>query len=404
MRRPSLVLPLVLVACSSSPSVPDAAPADRALAERAADRAAAELRRDLAPDQPRPPARWETVPGASLSLIDHTVTALANGDVLIVGGATDDGTGTGVYHAQKKAYRFLADQGTLVDAGELKTARSRHRAVLLADGRVAVLGGEDDTDYLGSVEIYDPAKPAAAAWGEAAPMPSTLVGFNAIRLAGGEVLVTGGTFNGIDSLTTVLLFKPDGTWKLPLGTLLESRRHHASVLLANGRVIVSGGMTGAEKMGTGTYRSSMEIYDPTSGAFTPAKSMATPRAGHNMLLLADGRVLIVGGNCGFGCTVAGHLIFDPSSDTLTPISHPGGTGVVEVALLVPGLGAVLFAEKSFLFASSGGEAWAALPPMAAPRYKLRAALVKDGSVLVAGGLLEGAAKVTHATLVERLYP
>ncbi len=38
-----------------------------------------------------------------------------------------------------------------------------------------------------------------------------------------------------------------------------------------------------------------EVYDPDTGAFTPAGAMVTPRAGPTVVLLQDGAALIVGG-------------------------------------------------------------------------------------------------------------
>ena len=60
-----------------------------------------------------------------------------------------------------------------------------------------------------------------------------------------------------------------------------------------------------------------EIYDPTSGTWTPTPSMAYPHAYHSASLLADGRVLVAGaGDGGYGASSEAE-IYDPSTDSWT---------------------------------------------------------------------------------------
>ena len=56
------------------------------------------------------------------------------------------------------------------------------------------------------------------------------------------------------------------------------------------------------------------MYDPATGNFSPVGSMGAPRESHDALLLADGRVLIVGGedignSGGFG--VGSAVLYQP---------------------------------------------------------------------------------------------
>jgi len=60
-------------------------------------------------------------------------------------------------------------------------------------------------------------------------------------------------------------------------------------LLADGRVLVVGGYDGV-------YLASAELYDPATGAWTAADSLAIGLSSHSATLLADGRVLLTGGH------------------------------------------------------------------------------------------------------------
>jgi hypothetical protein len=87
-----------------------------------------------------------------------------------------------------------------------------------------------------------------------------------------------------------------------------ARYFHASTLLANGKVLVTGGST------NGSATASAELFDPASGSLAyiwrSAGSMSTPRLGHSATLLRDGRVLVTGGHSG-GFTPTNADIYDP---------------------------------------------------------------------------------------------
>ena len=65
------------------------------------------------------------------------------------------------------------------------------------------------------------------------------------------------------------------------------RTNHTATLLADSRLLVVGGERGA-----GT---SVEIWDPATEMFGPGPALSEPRQYHTATRLPDGRVLIVGG-------------------------------------------------------------------------------------------------------------
>ena len=99
--------------------------------------------------------------------------------------------------------------------------------------------------------------------------------------------------------------------------MAQARLSHESTLLLDGRVLVTGGDTGA---GSGaTSIASAELFDPSQGIFWSAGSMRSARLLHRGSLLSSGTVLIFGGADNRG------------SELYTPGTSPSG-GTCDVDL------------------------------------------------------------------------
>src|SRR3982751_2411149 len=75
------------------------------------------------------------------------------------------------------------------------------------------------------------------------------------------------------------------------GSLNIGRYYHAATLLAGGKVLVTGGTTTSNEV-----LASAELYDPAIGIWTNTGSLHTARLLHTATLLANGKVLAVAGN------------------------------------------------------------------------------------------------------------
>jgi hypothetical protein len=114
----------------------------------------------------------------------------------------------------------------------------------------------------------------------------------------GKVLVTGGS----PETATAELYDPV-TGKFALtGSMAVARSFHTATLLANGKVLVVGGATA-------------ELYDPSTQSFAAGGTLIIARRMHTATLLDDDRVLIIGGaaGTGFSATTSTAEIYDPTT-------------------------------------------------------------------------------------------
>ena len=179
-------------------------------------------------------------------------------------------------------------------------------------------------------------------------------GPDTVLLADGRVLVIGGELSEGDqgkvAWASAEVVDPVAGTTSPAIPLVEPRWIIATAQLPDGRVLLAGGMG----IRTDDQLTSAEVFDPTTMAFTQTGSMLEPRLGH-LARLPDGRVVATGDQYR-GAAISTTEIYDPGTgtfsmgDALDPIvdnqddtRYPLGarSPVVTLAggeVLVPGLG------------------------------------------------------------------
>jgi hypothetical protein len=321
------------------------------------------------------------------------MTRLVNGTVLVTGGIGSS--------PLRSAELYDPVTGTFSATGGMLDARQDHTSTLLGNGKVLVIGGEGGagggTPLLTS-ELYDP---ASATFAPSGSMATPRTAHAATVLADGRVLVTGGQWNtaATSILQTAALYDPATGTFTATGSMTVGRYWHTSTLLPGGLVLITGGY-GL----TGAGLASAELYDPSSGLFTATGDMTSPRYGHSATpLTADGLVLVVGG-VGTDLLASAEL-YDPVSGTFQSTGALNTARQFHSATALPG-GKVLVAGG---LSSSAPLASAELydpvlgtftttASMVVARHDHAAELLDSGEVLMAGGWVIGGTGLSDAEL------
>jgi uncharacterized protein DUF6603/galactose oxidase-like protein len=216
----------------------------------------------------------------------------------------------------------LSPPGTWSAAGAIPTAVSDVEAVPLAGGKVLVAGGTDQNGLaVAAAALFDP---VSATWAAIQPLPSARRLHALTELTDGRVLVTGGLDADGLPMTTAVLYDPvAGTWAAAPSMATARCGHSATLLLDSGRVLVAGGtaLRGTQSRGS---LASAELYDPMdgpNGTWTATASMTGARSGHTAVALPDRRVLVAGGvlDSGRGPVALAYCdLYDPEAGTWAP--------------------------------------------------------------------------------------
>jgi uncharacterized protein YjbI with pentapeptide repeats len=228
-----------------------------------------------------------TVNTMSTSRVDHTVTLLLNGEVLVTGGYTDATQG------QSSADLYFSENNVFSPvAAQMTTPRAEHAATLLANGKVLITGGNDNNgNTLASAEIFDPTANSFTA--TAQPMHSVRQAHHADLLPNGKVLISGGLDGNNNALASAEIYDPVADTFTLTGPMTTARGNHSSALLYTGQILVAGGLTGP---GTGlVVTPTAELYNPATGTFTPTVNMSVARGHYAGIVLGDGTDFISGG-------------------------------------------------------------------------------------------------------------
>jgi subtilase family serine protease len=298
------------------------------------------------------------------------------------------GTTTSLF--AQPAPNFCDWQGPWASTAPLAQAREGATATRLNDGRVLVVGGIGAAGSIAQAEIYDATGTQVTA---SASMSVGRVGHIAVLLNDGRVLIAGGdqTTGGWsipNRQASAEVFDPATNQFSPVGSMTGPRLNATAVLLADGRVLVTGGW-GRNIYPIEGIVATAEIFNPATNSFSATGSMSLGRNWHTATRLADGRVIVTGGDAMAGPTNTTE-IYNPATGAFTVGPSMSAARRYHTATLVRGMLIVAGGEnESGVLAStesySGGSFFSNYVPLSGPRKRHTATLLPGGKLMLAGG-------------------
>jgi hypothetical protein len=160
-----------------------------------------------------------------------------------------------------------------------------------------------------------------------APRQASAHNLKAAVPAAGDVLIAGGADASNRSLASAEFFDPSSGQFFLTGSATSSRVDAAAAALSPTQVLLDGGFSGRAAIKNfslvlkGSALNNAEIFDETTGAFSLAGKMATPRIGFTATALNNSKILVVGGLDSQNNVLDTAELYDPAAHKFIAVAN-----------------------------------------------------------------------------------
>jgi hypothetical protein len=312
------------------------------------------------------------------------------------------------YNASTYTVTHFGTDGTELEIQDSKSLNdSGHTATDItgdvsstSKGQVLITGGFASTKTSGTAELYDS---ASISFFSPVRMQMARHGHTSVLLQNGKVLVSGGK-NGFTILKSAELFNPASkTFTFTPGSMNAERYRNTATLLMSGKVLLAGGQNSV------SINQTAELYDPVADRFVLTRGrMSVPRDAHTATRLTDGRILLIGGLDGVAASATAE-IYNPANDSFVETGSLHVARAFHTAVLLED-GKVLVAggyNGSYLASAELYDPqtgiFSLISSMTEARSNHSATALSDGTVLIAGGANSSDSTIYGALKTAELY-
>jgi hypothetical protein len=257
---------------------------------------------------------------------------LADGTLFDTGGQDENGIDRG---GVVNTEFFDYTTSTWTQGPDMINGRWYPTNVLMPDGTVLILSGFNSagTTNVHPMELYDPTTDTISVLPASANAPTLTDTYPRMH-----VLPTGEIFNSGQRSNTQMYDPVSQTWSFVSNLNFGKRQEGASVLLPGLEKVLTAGGTHTQNAGGATKTAEIIDFTQTNPEWAYTGSMTYARYNHNLVLLADGTVLAVGGNTSgiYTDPVEQAELYNPTTGKWTVMaSQQANRGHHSTALLLP---------------------------------------------------------------------